>query len=101
RDAAEVDQGRAEGRQRPALEELAATLTVGETHFFRVGPQISALRQVVLPQLIARRANDRRLRIWSAGCASGEEPYTLAILLREALPVLDRWDVPLLATDVN
>ena len=66
-----------------ALDALAGRLTVGETHFFRVAPQIRMLRAVVLPALIGSRAERRRLRIWSAGCATGEEPYTLALLIRE------------------
>src|SRR4051794_17207196 len=57
------------------LSALATELTIGETHFFRIEPQIEALRQVVLPQLITRRAASRRLRIWSAGCSTGEEPF--------------------------
>ena len=61
-------------------------MTIGETHFFRVAPQIAALREMVFPDLLQRRANSRRLSLWSAGCSSGEEPYTLAILLRELLP---------------
>jgi chemotaxis protein methyltransferase CheR len=82
------------------LDRLVGELTIGETHFFRVGPQIQALQQIVLPELIARRSAGRRLRCWSAGCSSGEEPYTLAILLREALQV-DHWSIELLATDLN
>jgi chemotaxis protein methyltransferase CheR len=83
------------------LEILAARLTIGETHFFRVGPQIEALRRVVLPDLLGRRAGERRLRVWSAGCSTGEEPYTLAILIRERLPAPETWDIQLLATDIS
>ena len=64
-------------------------MTIQETHFFRVTPQIEALRRHVLPALLRRRQDapaERRLSIWSAGCSTGEEPYTLAILLREELP---------------
>lgn len=91
----------AAGGRPDLLEHLTAALTVGETHFYRVGPQIEALRLAILPDLIARRAHTRRLRLWSAGCSSGEEPYTLAILLRDAFPGLDGWDIQILATDVN
>jgi chemotaxis protein methyltransferase CheR len=80
---------------------LAARVAIGETHFFRVAPQIAALRDVVLPGLIASRAGQRRLHLWSAGCSSGEEPYTLAILLRELLPATDDWRIRLLATDLS
>ena len=84
------------------LEVLATSLTVGETHFFRVTPQIDALRHVVLPDLIAHHRIDRRLRVWSAGCSTGEEAYTLAMLLCEQLPGQEQdWDIQLVATDLN
>ena len=83
------------------LETLAASMTVGETHFFRVTPQIEALRRLILPDLIARHDADRRLRIWSAGCSTGQEPYTLAMLLCEQLPRPRDWQIELVATDLN
>jgi chemotaxis protein methyltransferase CheR len=84
-----------------ALETFIASLTIPETYFFRNRPQFEALGQQILPELIARRRNLRRLRIWSAGCSSGEEPYSLAMLLRRLLPDLATWDVLILATDLN
>ncbi|MGC8781759.1 MAG: CheR family methyltransferase [Anaerolineae bacterium] len=83
------------------LEAFLASLTIPETYFFRNRPQFDALEQRILPELIARRRDLHRLRIWSAGCASGEEPYSLAILLRRLLPDLASWDVLILATDLN
>lgn len=80
---------------------LATRLTVGETHFYRIGPQIDALRQTVLPELVATRAASRQLRLWVAGCSTGEEAYTLAILLREQPSTQQGWDIRLLATDIN
>src|SRR5262249_11865871 len=91
----------AAGSRWDLLEALVGQLTVGETHFFRVAPQIEALQRVVLPELIQRRAAQRRLSIWSAGCSTGEEPYTLAILVREQLPAARGWDIQILATDVS
>src|SRR5262249_44046280 len=85
----------------PRSAALVAGLTVGETHFFRNEPQFAALESHVLPELIARHALDRRLRVWSAGCATGEEAYSLAILLIRLLPDIAAWDVSVLATDVN
>ncbi|MDW8146280.1 MAG: CheR family methyltransferase [Roseiflexaceae bacterium] len=76
-------------------------VTVGETYFFRNAAQFAALRDSILPDLIARRAAIRSLRFWSAGCATGEEPYSLAILLREVLPDPASWQVTILATDIN
>lgn len=81
------------------LHALAAQIAVGETCFFRVRPQMEALRRVVLPEVIGRRASDRRLRLWSAGCATGEEAYSLATLVREQLPAPDGWEIDILGTD--
>ena len=85
----------------PILQEMISDLTVGETYFFRNQPQFHALEHHILPELIARRRGTRHLRIWSAGCASGEEPYSLAILLERLLPDLADWSIHLLATDIN
>jgi chemotaxis protein methyltransferase CheR len=65
------------------LGELARELTVGETYFFRHGDQFQALREVALPERLSARAASRKLKLLSAGCASGEEAYSLSILLRE------------------
>jgi chemotaxis protein methyltransferase CheR len=83
------------------VERLINALTISETHFFRDDSQFEALRKHVLPQIIERRRPLRTLRIWSAGCASGEEPYSIAILLRELLPDVDEWAITILGTDLN
>jgi chemotaxis protein methyltransferase CheR len=83
------------------LEAFIAELTIGETYFFRHRAQFDALERTVLPDLIARRSQERRLRIWSAGCATGEEPYSLAILLDRMLPDRGAWSVMILGTDIN
>ena len=84
------------------LETLAGSLTVGETHFFRDPRVFTFLEATLLPGLVAaRRGRDRRLRIWSAGCASGEEPYSIAILLHRLLPDLSDWHITILGTDIN
>lgn len=81
---------------------LAGHLTIGETYFLRDEKLFAMLENQLLPELIrARRATGRRLRIWSAGCCTGEEPYTLAILLRRLLPDWDAWNITILATDIN
>jgi chemotaxis protein methyltransferase CheR len=81
---------------------LVNFLTVGETYFYRDEGQFQLLKNDILPRLIADRlATTRRLRIWSAGCATGEEPYSLAIVLRELIPFVDTWDVGILGTDIN
>lgn len=90
-----------EDRGRMARAQLVNALTVSETHFFRNEAQFDALIGHVLPQIIERRRDLRTLRIWSAGCASGEEPYSIAMSLRMLLPDVDDWSITILATDVN
>ncbi|MBI5411309.1 MAG: tetratricopeptide repeat protein [Nitrospirae bacterium] len=82
---------------------LAMYLTVGETYFFRDRACFEALEQQVLPALIATRRSEglRRVRLWSAGCSTGEEPYSLAILLDRLLPDRADWALTILATDMN
>ncbi len=84
------------------IEILASHLTVGETYFFRERQSFDLLETRVLPELIdRRRMSERRLRIWSAGCCTGEEPYSIAILLKRLIPDLEDWQITVLATDIN
>ena len=84
------------------LEALAGSLTIAETHFFRDPRFFAFLESTLLPELIAaKRGGGRRLRIWSAGCATGEEPYSLAILLHRLIPDLAGWRISILGTDIN
>ncbi|MDP2787625.1 MAG: CheR family methyltransferase [Pseudomonadota bacterium] len=87
----------------PEHEHLIAGITVGESYFFRDQAQMDWLREEYLPRLIARRReeNNLYLRIWSAGCSDGQELYSLAMLLAELLPDLERWNLHLLGTDLN
>jgi chemotaxis protein methyltransferase CheR len=83
---------------------LLNEITIGETSFFRNQPQLESLRRIVLPNIIQAKAHlpIRRLRIWSAGCSTGEEPYTLRMmLLEEGDPKLKDWNTEILATDLN
>lgn len=80
------------------LTTMIDALTTNKTSFFREAQHFDYLRQHILPRL---KAEARSVRIWSAGCSSGEEPYTLSIVLREAWPELDRRDVKILATDIS
>lgn len=83
-------------------ENLGHHLTVGETYFWREPQALAAMQKHILPPLIEeRRDRDRRLRIWSAGCCTGEEPYSIAMLLHQLLPDIARWDVRIQATDLN
>lgn len=80
---------------------LSCLLIAGESYFFRDAGQFDLLRKTVLPELISSHNEDRRLRIWSAGCSTGEEPYSLAILVNELIPDLCRWEVFILGTDIK
>ena len=87
---------------RPQLETLANHLTVGETYFFRERQSFDCLERDVLPELLrGRRTSERRLRIWSAGCSTGEEPYSIAIVLARSIPDVSDWNISILATDIN
>ncbi|QEL16617.1 CheR family methyltransferase [Limnoglobus roseus] len=84
------------------LDALITDLTIGETFFFRHREAFAALRDVVFPDLIARNRDRRRLRIWSAGCSVGAEPYSISILLRRDLAAaVAGWDVTVVGTDIN
>ncbi|MFN8596537.1 MAG: CheR family methyltransferase [Anaerolineae bacterium] len=83
-------------------DQVVSALTVGETYFFRNNSHWDALRQQIIPSIMAQREHSsRRIRIWSAGCATGEEPYSIAMLLRDMIPNLDSWNILILATDLN
>ena len=84
------------------IEVLASRLTVGETYFLREKRVLEILKEDILPRLLrARGDKERSLRIWSAGCASGEEPFSIAILLDEMGTALRGWNISILATDIN
>ncbi len=79
---------------------LARELTVSETYFFRNVDQFRAVTEVALPARIVARASRKRLRILSAGCSSGEEPYSLGMIIRDS-PIDSSWDVKITGVDVN
>jgi chemotaxis protein methyltransferase CheR len=86
------------------LRQLLNEITIGETCLFRSQPQLDALRKVILPEIVGEKVKQttKRLRIWSAGCSTGEESYTLAMnMLEEKERLLQGWTVEILATDLN
>ena len=91
------------GANESELQELCNRLTVNETYFFRDFPQLAGFGEEVLPLIVRQKiiAGDETFRLWSAGCSTGEEPYTLAIILLEMLPDPASWKIQITATDIN
>jgi chemotaxis protein methyltransferase CheR len=85
------------------MQALANLITTNETYMFREFEQLAGFADVCLPELIAakQKTTDRRIRIWCAGCSSGEEAYTLAIIIREVFPDSANWDIQIVATDID
>lgn len=81
--------------------QIVESLVTSETSFFRDHHPFEALRKVVLPDLMNRRRSQRSLNIWCAASAHGQEPYSIALLIREHFPELATWKVGLLATDIS
>lgn len=82
---------------------LLDLLTINETSFFRNRPQIDLFKDTILPELVVKKEQngEKRLRIWSAGCSTGEEPYTIAMLLMETIPCHWFWDIKIYASDLS
>lgn len=83
------------------LEQFTNAITTNLTSFFREGHHFDFISNELIDILQARYQSKQRLRIWSAGCSTGEEPYSLAITLREAIPDIDKHDIRILATDLD
>lgn len=90
------------GRSDEALNRrVLLALTTNETSFFRDLVPFELLKTKLLPELIARRASSKTITIWSAGCSTGQEPYSIAMLIRDAFPTLGSWNIKILASDLN
>lgn len=88
-------------QQNKAIADLAQHLTIGETYFFRDSRLFTVLETQILPHLIQSRQRDRRLRLWSAGCCTGEEAYSLAMILHRLIPDIQNWNIYIAGTDIN
>lgn len=78
-------------------------LTINETSFFRNKPQMDVFAEIVLPEIVSKKRGrkDMTLKIWSAGCSTGQEPYTLAMIIRDTVMDLKNWKVTILASDLS
>ncbi|HET9623490.1 MAG TPA: protein-glutamate O-methyltransferase CheR [Kofleriaceae bacterium] len=85
----------------PWQRKVIEAMTTTETLFFRDGKPYDALKNTILPELIKLRAGERKLQLWSCACSSGQEPYSIAMLVREHFPQLASWDLRLVATDLS
>lgn len=83
------------------LQHLANTVTIDTTEFFRGKRQFKLLREHILPELIRQKNKKKRIRIWSSGCSTGQEPYSIAMLVNEMAGIDMSWDIKILATDIN
>lgn len=83
------------------IEILANFLTIGETYFFREKACFEVLKNYIFPELIAKRRHSKTMRIWSAPCSTGEEPYTIAMMLTMIIPNINEWNITILASDIN
>ena len=90
-------------REGAEMQALANLVTTNETYMFREHEQLQAFANHCLPELLSAKLDrgERTLRIWSAGCSSGEEPYTLAMILQEVFPQAQSWDCKIIATDID
>ena len=84
----------------PLLRAVTEALTTNETSFFRDARPFDQLRQLVLPELVAARADERALRLWSAAAATGQEAYSIAVCLDELQPQLEGWRLSIIGTDI-
>lgn len=90
-----------EGGDDEELIQFTNAITTNLTSFFREDHHFKYLENTLIPSIIKSNQDERKIRIWSAGCSTGEEPYSLAITLKESVPRPDTWDIKILATDLD
>ena len=83
------------------VEQVVEAITIHETSFFRDIHPFKCMKEVVMPSLLEKRASQHTLNLWCAACSSGQEPYTVTMLLRENFPQLQSWNVRFIATDIS
>ena len=91
----------ARGQSPQLAKDVIQAMTINETYFFRDKMPFDNFRNIVLPTLIKARSAERKLRIWSAACSTGQEPYSLVMLLEDAAATLSGWTIEIVATDLS
>ncbi len=89
------------GKDEALLRDVTEAMTTNESFFFRDSKPFDQFRNMVLPQMLKHRANARSLRIWSAACSNGQEPYSLAMILKDFATQLAGWKIEIIATDLS
>ncbi|MBI9075882.1 MAG: hypothetical protein JEZ02_10755 [Desulfatibacillum sp.] len=89
------------GKGHEELRTLINHVTIDQTSFFRAGPQFEILARQVIPDVVEKNSGLKQIRIWSAGCSRGHEPYSLEMMMQETMRELVAWDVKFLATDID
>ncbi|MDH5572985.1 MAG: protein-glutamate O-methyltransferase, partial [Gammaproteobacteria bacterium] len=89
------------GDDETELTHFINAITTNLTSFFREKHHFNYLENIHIPELLEKNASSKRIRIWSAGCSTGEEPYTISMILNESIPNIESWDIKILATDLD
>ncbi len=89
------------GSNKDLRRQVIEAMTTNETSFFRDGEPFEVLQEDILPELIEKRSHKKELRIWCAAASTGQEPYTLAMVIRDNFPDLAKWKLDIIATDIN
>lgn len=88
-------------REEGLVGEIVEAMTTNESLFFRDSKPFDQLKELIFPQLLKARAKTKQIRIWSAACSSGQEPYSVAMLIKEAGAVFTDWNIEIVATDLS
>ena len=97
----EIVQAIRTGRDEPLFRDITEAMTTNESLFFRDSRPFEQFRNMVLPRILESRAAERSIRIWSAACSTGQEPYSIAMCLREEEAKLAGWRIEIIATDLS
>jgi chemotaxis protein methyltransferase CheR len=89
------------GKNEPVIRDVTEAMTTNESSFFRDSKPFDTLRELVIPKLLEARRGERKIRVWSAACSSGQEAYSVAMLIREQAQAFAGWRIEIIATDIS